>query len=144
MGMLLEEGLVVGVDGEVAQVRVARGSSCGGCSEKGACSPLDPAGQEIVIHVENRLDVHPGQRVVVGVEENMVLRGAMWIYALPLVTFFSGYWLGGRLAPAGGGESNSAIVGALIGLVVGIVAVYWRFSHASTAAAYRPRLVKAL
>ena len=104
----------------------------------------DPAGQEIVIHVENHLDVHPGQRVVVGVEENMVLRGAMWIYALPLVTFFSGYWLGERLAPASSGESSTAIVGALIGLVIGIAAVYWRFSHASTAAAYRPRLVKAL
>jgi sigma-E factor negative regulatory protein RseC len=144
MALLLEEGVVVGIDGEEAQVRVARGSACGGCSQQGTCSPLDPAGEEIVIHVDNHLDARPGQRVVVGVEENMVLRGAMWIYVLPLVTFFFGYWLGGRLAPATGGESTTAILGALIGLVAGLGVVYWRFRHASASAAYRPHLVKAL
>jgi|GEM_PF-1038311 len=144
MGLLLEEGVVVGVDGETVQVRVARGSACGGCSQQGACNPLDAAGQEIVIRVDNHLDARPGQRVVVGVDENMVLRGAAWIYVLPLVTFFSGYWFGGRLAPAGGGESGVAIVGALIGLIAGLGAVYWRFRRAGASAAYRPRLVKAL
>jgi len=144
MALLLEEGVVVAVDGETVQVSVARGSACGGCSQQGACSPLDPAGQEIVIHVDNHLDARPGQRVVVGVEEGMVLRGAAWVYVLPLVTFFSGYWLGGKLAPVGEGESGVAILGALLGLFAGLGAVYWRFRRANASAAYRPRLVKAL
>jgi len=144
MALLLEEGIVVSVDGETAQVRVARGSACGGCAQQGACNPLDAAGQEIVIHVDNHLDARPGQRVVVGVEEGMVLRGAAWIYVLPLVTFFSGYWLGGRLASGGEGESGVAIVGALIGLVAGLGAVYWRFRRAGAGSAYRPTLVRAL
>jgi sigma-E factor negative regulatory protein RseC len=144
MALLLEEGLVVGVEGETAQVRVARGSACGGCAQEGACNPLDAAGQELVIRVDNALDARPGQRVVVGIEEGMVLRGAAWMYVLPLVTFFFGYWLGGVVAPAGQGESGTAIIGALIGLGVGLATVYWRFQHRSVAAAYRPRMVKAL
>ncbi|HEX9592449.1 MAG TPA: SoxR reducing system RseC family protein [bacterium] len=144
MALLLEEGVVVGVDGDTAQVSVSRTSACGGCAQEGACNPLDPAGQEIVIRVDNALDARPGQRVVVGIEENMVLRGAAWVYALPLVTFFLGYWLGGMMAPAGEGESGAAIVGALIGLGLGLATVYWRFQRQSVAAAYRPRMVKAL
>ncbi|MGD2062999.1 MAG: SoxR reducing system RseC family protein [Nitrospirota bacterium] len=144
MALLLEEGRVVSVEGETAQVSVARGSACGGCAQEGACNPLDPAGQEIVIRVDNALDARPGQRVVVGVEEGMVLRGAAWVYALPLATFFLGYWLGGAVAPAGEGESGTAIAGAMLGLGAGLATVYWRFRRKSVVAAYRPRMVKAL
>jgi sigma-E factor negative regulatory protein RseC len=144
MALLLEEGVVVGVDGDTAQVSVARNSACGGCAQEGTCNPLDPAGQEIVIRVDNAFDACLGQRVVVGIEEGMVLRGAGWVYALPLATFFLGYWMGGQVAPAGQGESGTAIAGAMIGLGLGLATVYWRFRRKSVAAAYRPRMVKAL
>ena len=144
MALLLEEGWVVGIDGETAQVSVSRNSACGGCSQEGACNPLDPSGQEIVIRIDNTLDARPGQRVVVGIEENMVLRGAAWVYALPLAAFFFGYWVGAKMAPAGQGESGTAIAGALIGLGLAVAVVYWRFRRHSVSAAYRPRMVRAL
>jgi sigma-E factor negative regulatory protein RseC len=143
VALLLEEGTVVGIDGKMARVRVARGAACGGCSSQGACSPLEPTGQEMVIRVENRLHARPGQRVVVGIDDRVVLRGAAWVYMLPLATFFAGYWLGARLLPVGEGELGG-VAGAVLGLVGGLALVARRFRPGRAADAYRPRMVKAL
>jgi sigma-E factor negative regulatory protein RseC len=145
MALLEEEGVVVAVDGAMARVRVARASACGGCASQGACNPLDDAGQEIVIQAANPAHARPGDRVAVGIDDRAVVKGAAWVYALPLVTFFLGYGLGGLLAPAGdGGESGGAIAGALLGLVGGLVFVAWRSRGDRFQAAYRPRILRTL
>jgi len=94
---LCEEGLVVAVAGAVARVRVARSGTCGSCASRGSCNPLGLAEGEMEVEVDNLLDAHPGQRVVLALAERQLLKGALWFYVLPLATFFAGYGLAARL-----------------------------------------------
>ncbi|RMF88189.1 MAG: hypothetical protein D6739_00480 [Nitrospirae bacterium] len=138
MNQLQEEGLVVAVEGDRARVRIARSSGCGSCASREVCNPLGSAPGEMEVEVANLLDARPGQRVVLAIEERQVLKGALWFYCLPLVTFFAAYGLAAR---AGLGEGES-ILAALAGLAAGAGIVYLRFRTKAAAEAYRPRMVR--
>ena len=138
MAELREEGVVVSVAGEVARVRIARSGACGSCSSRGVCNPLGMAEGEMEVEVTNRLDAHPGQRVVLAIEERQVLKGALWFYLLPLATFFAGYGVAARL---GAGDS-AAILAAFGGLALGGLVVYARFRSGGASEAYRPQMVR--
>lgn len=135
---LFEEGLVVAVAGAVARVRVARSGTCGSCASRGSCNPLGLAEGEMEVEVDNLLDAHPGQRVVLALAERQLLKGALWFYVLPLATFFAGYGLAARL---GLGE-GAAILAAFAGLSLGGLVVYVRFRSHTVSTAYRPQMVR--
>jgi len=138
MADLQEEGLVVSVAGAVARVRVARSGACGSCSSRGVCNPLGMAEGEMEVEVTNHLDVRPGQRVILAIEERQVLKGALWFYLLPLVTFFGAY----AVAARAGASDGAAILAAFAGLALGGVVVYLRFRTRAVTEAYRPQMVR--
>jgi len=135
---LQEEGVVVSVAGARARVRIARNSGCGSCASRGSCNPLGVDDGEMEVEVANRLDAHPGQRVVLAIEERQVLKGALWFYLLPLAAFFAGY---GVAAHFGGGD-GVAIFAAFAGLALGGLVVYYRFRSRTASEAYRPQMVR--
>ncbi len=138
MAELHEEGIVVSVSGKVARVRVGRSGACGSCASRGVCNPLGVDEGEMEVEVTNRLDARPGQRVVLAIEERQVLKGALWFYILPLVTFFAGYGVAVRL----GAGDGVAILAAFAGLAAGGLAVYLRFRTRAASEAYRPQMVR--
>jgi len=93
---------------------------------------------EMEVEVTNRLDAHPGQRVVLAIEERQVLKGALWFYLLPLATFFAGYGVAARMNASDG----AAILAAFVGLGAGGLVVYARFRTQAANEAYRPQMVR--
>ena len=89
----MAEGIaqVVEVEGNTAWLIPEPGSSCGGCSSAAACgskgigtvaSRLEKRRFQLV----NDAGLSVGERVVVGINENAVLRASVTAYVIPLAT----------------------------------------------------------
>lgn len=110
---------VMRVQGPTAWVCPESPSSCGACGGKGCGASLyarllHPREPEYA--VDNPIDAHPGDAVVVGIEDGDLFRAAMAGYMLPLFLLVLGALLGARW-----GEIQ-AVAGAVVGL---LLAVAW-------------------
>jgi len=119
----LTEGIaqVVDVEGNMAWLIPESGSSCGGCSSAAACgskgigtiaSRLEARRFQLV----NDAGLRVGERVVVGINENALLRASITAYVIPLATL-----LGiGALAQSVAGSDTITMAAMLAGLVLGL------------------------
>ena len=119
----LTEGIaqVVEVEGNMAWLVPESGSSCGGCSSAAACgskgigtiaSRLEARRFQLV----NDAGLRVGERVVVGINENALLRASITAYVIPLATL-----LGiGALAQSVAGSDTITMAAMLAGLVLGL------------------------
>jgi sigma-E factor negative regulatory protein RseC len=97
---------VVSVDDGVAWLEPEQTTSCGGCASASACG----SGAKGIGSVASRLEARRfrleddrrfsvGARIVVGVDERALLKGALTAYAIPLATAFAAgafaQWLAG-------------------------------------------------
>lgn len=118
--MIEETARIVDVQGEFAVVESERRSACGGCAAGGGCGTAAIArafGNRMVrLTVLNRIGAGVGDRVVIGLAENGLVRGAFAVYAVPLAGLFAGA-LGGYGV---GGSDPAAIAGAVAGLAAGL------------------------
>ena len=119
----LTEGIaqVVAVEGNMAWLVPESGTSCGGCSSAAACgskgigtiaSRLEQRRFQLV----NDAGLTVGERVVVGVSENAVLRASITAYALPLAPLL----ISGGLAQWAAGHDFITMGAMLAGLVFGL------------------------
>lgn len=119
--MIEESGQVVDIEGEFAWVRSERRSACGGCAAQEGCGTGVVArafgNRDVTLRVLNRIDAGVGERVVIGLAETGLVRGAFAVYAVPLLTLFAGALCGHWLA---GGSDAAAIAGAAAGLAAGL------------------------
>ncbi|MGB5776478.1 MAG: SoxR reducing system RseC family protein [Sedimenticolaceae bacterium] len=119
--MIEERGRVLRAAGGWAQVAPDPDRSCGSCAAQGGCSTkwltaLFPK-RELTFFVDNRIGARPGDAVVVGVDEQLLQRSSLLLYALPL----AGLLAGGIL-----GESVFSMLGAhpeLGGILGGLTAL---------------------
>lgn len=119
----LTEGIaqVVAVEGNLAWLIPESGSSCGGCSSAAACgskgigtiaSRLEARRFQMV----NDAGLRIGERVVVGISENAVLRASVTAYVIPLATLLGA----GALAQSVAGSDAITMAAMLAGLVLGL------------------------
>lgn len=116
--MIEENGMIVAVDGDRAQVLTQRRSNCSGCRVKGACgtSLLDRllGRREVRLDVLNPTDARPGDEVVVGVPEEGILIGSLVAYILPLIGLILGAILGQSATDSvGASQQLLSVVGGL-------------------------------
>ncbi|MGD2112552.1 MAG: SoxR reducing system RseC family protein [Gammaproteobacteria bacterium] len=127
--MIEETGQVVDVEGEFAWIESERRSGCGGCAAREGCGSGVIArafgNRTVTLKVVNRIDARIGDRVVIGLAETGLVRGALAVYAVPLLALFAGALGASWLA---GGSELAAIAGAVTGLVAGL-AWLMRFSR---------------
>ena len=97
-------GLVVGLNGNMAQIHFLRGKQCANC---GAC--LTAGENEMEIALENSLGAKVGDRLVVDLSPKRVVQASLLAYAVPLAFLIAGVFLGG-------------LVSDWFGLVLGVVA----------------------
>lgn len=113
---------VVAVEGKSAWLVPEQTGSCGGCASSSACgskgigttaSRLEFRRFQLVNDAELRV----GERVVVGIRENALLKASITAYAIPLAALF----IAGGLAQWAYGSDAITIMAMFAGLAVGLV-----------------------
>jgi sigma-E factor negative regulatory protein RseC len=124
--MIEEIGTVRAVSGREAEVECSGRSACGSCSVKSGCGTalLEQlfARRARLITVENPIGARPGDYVVIGLPEDVLVRTAVGVYLMPLLAMILGAagaeWLAGMLAPQW--TQGVSVIGGLAGLAVGV------------------------
>lgn len=111
-----EEGVIVGVEGGRASVRIERSDACSRCR---VCVPMGDG--SMVIEAKNMRGAVIGERVSIEVDDSRHLRAAFMVYILPLMGLIAGYLTGTAL---GGSEAVGFLCGAGM-LVLVFVVLHW-------------------
>ena len=125
--MVEEQAFVVDVEGEFVWVERERSSSCGGCAANKGCGTATlqkvMGNKRSRIRAINPIHAKVGDQVVVGLEEQALLRGSLLAYIMPLIMMF----LGALLFEAFFASEGLTIFGGIAGLAAGF-AVLMRLS----------------
>lgn len=152
--MIEEQGVVIALSGEHAEVRTVRRTSCGACVAQGGCGTalLDRffGRRPTILRARNQAGAAIGDWVIVGVSEEALVGAALAAYLVPILGLVVGgalgQWVGQQPASlAAGPDSN---LGALIGAVSGfLLALSWlgRYSAKQTRhPAHQPLVLRRL
>ncbi|MGI6605140.1 MAG: SoxR reducing system RseC family protein [Firmicutes bacterium] len=143
-------GVVVGVVGERAKVKVCRTTACNHC---GRCPEEDrpslgllESPKEIVVDALNEAQATQGQTVVLAASDGSVLLAAFLAYMVPLIAFFLGAFVGNWLFPILGlasGQAGSIILGlAFLAGAYGILR--WQNKSLGQSHRFLPTIVRVL
>lgn len=121
--MITERATVISCANGFAEVQTERRTSCSSCSAKSGC------GTSLVeslfkrrasqLRVANPLDAQPGDQVTIGLEDGLVQRAALLLYAVPLMGLIGGAIFGDAVQHS---ELASILFG-LLGLGAGLLVV---------------------
>lgn len=121
--MIEENGVVVSVDGELAEVETQRQGSCGSCSANGACGTSLVARylgrRPLHLRARNRAGAGPGDRVVVGVPEDGLVIASLATYLVPVLGLIAGGIAGAGFFPAA--SEVASTLGGFAGLGLGLL-----------------------
>lgn len=115
---------VVSVSGNSAKVTFDRPTAChGDCSHcAGGCSSL-AAKEQVIVTAENLIGAKPGDRVTIESAAKSVFSAILLVYALPIILFFCGYFIGEMLSTSG---SLLGILGFFLGLGAAVLVSRWK------------------
>ena len=148
--MLVETGRVVAVEPEALWVETIRQSTCGSCAANKGCGHglLNRIGDGRTGYVR----VLPGptgtagcavdDQVRISIPEQVILRGSLVVYVLPLLFMLGGAAGAGGLWPAG--SQLASVGGAAVGLALGFAAVRWHAWRHRQDRALQPTLLEVL
>lgn len=121
--MIEETATVVRVESGVAWVSSKSRSACGHCGSGNDCGTAMVAKlfgeRENLLRLDNRLDARPGEQVVIGVSDALLLKASALAYLLPLLFLIAMVALGQMM---GLGEGLGSLLG-FVGLGFGLWAV---------------------
>ena len=103
-------------DNGMATVFLVRESACSGDCHK--CSGCGAAKETMVVEAVNAIGADKGDLVVIRTETKSVMKAVGVFYALPLVLFFLGYYIGATLLDAG---APVACLGFVLGIATAVV-----------------------
>lgn len=108
--MIEEEAYVAEVGEGRVWVEKTRQSACSSCAEScpSALAGGLFGGKPVRLQVSSDLPLRPGDKVLIGIAEDTLAKGAFWIYLLPLLCLFAGALLGKSIT---GSDSASALAG---------------------------------
>jgi sigma-E factor negative regulatory protein RseC len=105
----------------IATLEIERKTACGLCGQTRGCGNSIWGKlfghQTTAFKAQNRINAKVGQSVIVGINEKALLKSALLLYILPLVTLFIGAILASQLWHSDG----STMLGAVAGLVLGLL-----------------------
>ncbi|MCX7779478.1 MAG: SoxR reducing system RseC family protein [Negativicutes bacterium] len=112
-----QEGIVLATVNGIAKVKVARHSSCENC---GSC----PGNTAAVLEARNPVDARPGQRVLLEMQQDSIVKAAFIVFILPLLGVFAGASGGTYLADALLVPANPVqIGGGIFGFTISLYAI---------------------
>ena len=105
----------------IATLEIERITACGLCGQTRGCGNSIWGKlfghQTAAFKAQNRINAKVGDSVIVGINQKALLKSALLLYILPLVTLFVGAILASQLWQTDG----STMLGAAIGLVLGLL-----------------------
>lgn len=135
---------IVAVEGGKAWAEPEPVAGCGTCHSAGLCSIGkqlgDPNARQMAkrFALPGNLDLRVGERVVVGVREDTLTKGALTAYGLPLVFLLAGGILGQEL----GRTDAMAATGAVGGLLAGLLGARIVSGYLSAKGVLTPRFLR--
>ena len=125
--MIEEHAVILSLQSEPSQTQttatleIERKTACGLCGQTRGCGNSIWGKlfghQTTAFKAQNRINAKVGDSVIVGINEKALLKSALLLYILPLVTLFFGAILASQLWQTDG----STMLGAAIGLVLGLL-----------------------
>ena len=101
--MIEEPGRVVAVEPGAVWVETQRKSTCSGCSARNGCGQglMDRLGvreKRGLIRALSERHLQVGDSVIIGIREDILLRGALLVYLFPLIGLFAAALLASQLS----------------------------------------------
>ncbi|WP_298190747.1 SoxR reducing system RseC family protein [uncultured Pseudomonas sp.] len=143
--MIEEQGRVVAVEPGAVWVETLRKSTCSSCSVKAGCGQglldqLGAGGRRGYVRALSDLQLAVGDAVIIGVREDLLVRGSLLVYLLPLIGLFAAAVLAEQL----GLSEPWVILSALLGFLLACCAVRWRSRITAGDPALQPVVLRAL
>lgn len=105
----------------IATLEIERKTACGLCGQTRGCGNSIWgklfAHRSAAFKAQNRINAKVGDSVIVGIDEKALLKSALLLYMLPLATLLIGAILATQIYDT----NSSAMIGAAIGLVLGLL-----------------------
>lgn len=142
--MIEEPGRVVALDRGAVWVETLRRSTCNACSANAGCGQglMDKLGvgqRRGLVRALTDLQLAVGDGVVIGIREDLLVRGSLLVYLLPLLGLFAGAMLAEWLALA----EAFVILGGLGGFLAVWWLVRWRSRQSSDDPDLQPVVLRA-
>ena len=140
--MIEETALVLEVREQQVLLQTQRKNACQTCSVKAGCGTstlskvVGKRSSQFV--VDNTLDLHTGDQVVVAIDENALVQGSLLIYFLPLVIML----MAGILAEFLFSTELVTIVFSIIGFVLSMMVVRYILSLSRLKKSIHPQLLR--
>lgn len=143
--MIEEQGRVVAVESGAVWVETLRKSTCSSCSVSAGCGygvldKLGASGRRGYVRALCDLHLSVGDAVVIGVREELLVRGSLLVYLLPLIGLFGAALLAEQLALS----EPWVILSAFVGLFVTWAVVRWHSRRTADDPALQPVVMRAL
>jgi sigma-E factor negative regulatory protein RseC len=109
-----QTGVVIGIDGDKAKIRMQRHTACGDC---GACQ-VSKSQLNVILEAENNLGAKTGDFVEVDMETMDFLSAVTLVYGFPLISLIVGIFAGYYGVLSLGFEDKAAQgIGAVFGIL---------------------------
>ncbi len=145
--MIEERARVVEVRGDVAEIVAEPAASCGGCAAKGGCGTSLLAAwlpqRRLTFRLRNEIGAKSGDTVIVGLDESLLQRSSLLLYAAPLLGLLAGAILGERLFLRLGLPTElGAVLSGLLGLSAALLVVHRRTGLHGSGGVHGVRLLR--
>lgn len=94
--MITEQGIIEGVSGRKAMVRIERTSACATCQSRESCGEV--SGRDMIIEVANELGAVEGDRIEISIPSGSFLMVSFLVYLFPVAALIAGAIAGGAIA----------------------------------------------
>jgi sigma-E factor negative regulatory protein RseC len=148
--MLTETGLVVALEADALWVQTIRRSTCGSCAAQTGCghgllNKVSDGKRGYIRALPGEQGIgnfHIGQQVLLGIPEEIILRGSFIAYLLPLLCMLAGSTAAVKWLP--GSADLVAVLGASTGLALGFGLVRWHCARHRRDPDFQPVLLRAV
>lgn len=141
--MIEQDASVIAVAQGAALVDVQRRSGCSACDAGNRCgtsvlAKLFGNGNATRLRLIDHIGLAPGEQVVIGVRNQVLVRASLAAYLIPLLAAIGA---AGAADQAGTGDTGSAL-GALLGLLLGLWLARLITGGTGASARFRPVLIR--
>jgi len=123
-----EWAVVVKIEGHQVWVERRGAGACSSCQQNTSCStPLlgGLIGKKAVA-VESRIELEPGDEVLVGIKESLLLRASLCLYLLPLMALLAGAGIADQLLAGHSAYVDVDVdVGVAVSALLSLVLALW-------------------